>query len=212
MTTQFIQFPTEGGGGSGAFLKLDGTNSPTATIDFGGQSLTNVKDLTGSTGNSFNIANVHMITGYDDGVNGPVVNMNDTYIDSAAGIEFVSGHTAQITTKTADFDLNIVSLNGRINMLRSGGTNGFAFLDTHATSWGHIVGVSAPDIGSLDGTGTDGLRFANLFLSANIRIGGNLGVGNSASATTPGTVVKKIEVFNTTGTSLGFIPVYNAIS
>lgn len=41
---------------------------------------------------------------------------------------------------------------------------------------------------------------------------GSLGVGNSASATTPGTVVKKIEVFDASGTSLGFLPVYDSIT
>jgi hypothetical protein len=39
-----------------------------------------------------------------------------------------------------------------------------------------------------------------------------LGVGNSATATTPGAVVRKIEVFSSTGVSLGFIPVYKTIS
>jgi hypothetical protein len=39
-----------------------------------------------------------------------------------------------------------------------------------------------------------------------------LGVGNSAVATTPGAVVRKIEVFSSTGVSLGFIPVYKTIS
>ena len=39
-----------------------------------------------------------------------------------------------------------------------------------------------------------------------------LGVGNSAAATTPGTVVKKMEVFNASGTSLGYVPIYDAIT
>jgi hypothetical protein len=41
---------------------------------------------------------------------------------------------------------------------------------------------------------------------------GGLGVGNSAAATTPGTVVKKIEIFDAAGVSLGFIPVYSTIT
>ena len=40
---------------------------------------------------------------------------------------------------------------------------------------------------------------------------GGLGVGNSTSATTPGSVTRKIEVFDATGTSLGYVPVYDAI-
>jgi hypothetical protein len=39
-----------------------------------------------------------------------------------------------------------------------------------------------------------------------------LAVGNSAAGTTPGTVVKKIEVFDSTGNSLGFVPVYDSIN
>lgn len=42
--------------------------------------------------------------------------------------------------------------------------------------------------------------------------GGKLGVGNSATGSTLGSVVKKIEVFNASGTSLGFVPVYNTIT
>jgi hypothetical protein len=39
-----------------------------------------------------------------------------------------------------------------------------------------------------------------------------IGVGNSAAATTPGSVVKKMEVFSETGASLGFIPIYSTIT
>ena len=39
-----------------------------------------------------------------------------------------------------------------------------------------------------------------------------LGVGNSVAATTPGAVVKKIQIFDAAGASLGFIPVYDAIA
>ncbi|MEU4776033.1 right-handed parallel beta-helix repeat-containing protein [Micromonospora sp. NPDC023644] len=41
---------------------------------------------------------------------------------------------------------------------------------------------------------------------------GGIGVGNSAPATTPGSVVRKIEVFSSTGASLGWVPVYNTIT
>jgi hypothetical protein len=42
--------------------------------------------------------------------------------------------------------------------------------------------------------------------------GGGIGVGNSAAATTPGAVVKKIQVFDATGASIGFLPVYSSIT
>jgi hypothetical protein len=39
-----------------------------------------------------------------------------------------------------------------------------------------------------------------------------LGVGNSAAGSTPGTVVKKIQVFDASGNSLGYVAVYDAIT
>ena len=41
---------------------------------------------------------------------------------------------------------------------------------------------------------------------------GGIGVGNSAAATTPGTVTKKMEVFDASGVSLGFVAIYDAIT
>lgn len=41
---------------------------------------------------------------------------------------------------------------------------------------------------------------------------GGIGVGNSVAASSLGSVVRKIEVFSSTGASLGWIPVYNSIS
>jgi len=41
---------------------------------------------------------------------------------------------------------------------------------------------------------------------------GGIGVGNSASATTPGSVVKKIQVFDASGSSLGYLAVYSSIT
>jgi hypothetical protein len=66
----------------------------------------------------------------------------------------------------------------------------------------------------------NGSRDTNLYRSASntlktddklIAVGG-IGVGNAASASTPGTVTNKIEVFDASGASLGFVAVYNAIT
>ena len=43
-------------------------------------------------------------------------------------------------------------------------------------------------------------------------VAGSLGVDNAVSATTPGSVVKKIQVFDREGNSLGFVPVYSTIT
>lgn len=73
------------------------------------------------------------------------------------------------------------------------------------------TGMWSPDVNKLSFStnGTERLRVND---DGKVLITGSLGVGNSVSATTPGTVVKKIEVFDASGTSLGFIPVYNAIT
>lgn len=65
----------------------------------------------------------------------------------------------------------------------------------------------AGDIGASAGS-----RPNNIYVKTNVRVGGNLGVGNSAAATIPGTVTKKIEVFDAAGSSLGFLAVYDAIT
>lgn len=48
-------------------------------------------------------------------------------------------------------------------------------------------------------------------LAGKLLASSGIGVGNSASATIPGTVTKKIEVFDAAGASLGFLAVYDAI-
>lgn len=40
----------------------------------------------------------------------------------------------------------------------------------------------------------------------------SLGVGNSAAASTPGSVVKKMQVFDASGASLGYVAIYDAIT
>ena len=86
-----------------------------------------------------------------------------------------------------------------------------------------IIGKSAqPSSPTASGELRIGSAFSSYFLNGdstklvieggrNLRVQGNLGVGNSAAATTPGSVVKKIEVFDASGISLGFVPVYDAI-
>lgn len=44
-----------------------------------------------------------------------------------------------------------------------------------------------------------------------VRATGGIGVRNSAPATTPGAVVRKMEVFDASGASLGFVPIDNTI-
>lgn len=106
-----------------------------------------------------------------------------------------------------------------------GSTGGIAVLGAHADSG---AGEAAVNIGNLvpltEGSGRDLLRVRNgnpfsdtlvatLTPAGNFRIAGALGVGNAVAAGGPvGAVVKKIQVYDAAGTSLGFVPVYNAIT
>lgn len=81
----------------------------------------------------------------------------------------------------------------RFNVRRTGGLN-----------WGN--GTAATDVSlSRGGVGI-------LAVTGKLTATAGLGVGNSAAATTPGTVTRKIEVFDAAGNSLGFIAVYNSIT
>lgn len=109
-------------------------------------------------------------------------------------------------------------------------------IDTGVTDFvihdNNLAGTSA---GLSNGaTGTTQTVYANLGVSTDFLLGGDtnlyrgaanilktddklatvagLGVGNSAAGNTLGSVVKKIEVFDAAGTSLGFVPVYDAIT
>ena len=68
------------------------------------------------------------------------------------------------------------------------------------------------------GAGVDGIKLGSASdavvqrAAAGVVDVGKLAVGNSAPATTPGSVAKKIEVFDASGTSLGFVAVYSSIT
>lgn len=53
---------------------------------------------------------------------------------------------------------------------------------------------------------------SNMEVGGTLHVSGSLGVGNSVAATTPGAVVRKVEIFDAAGVSLGFLPVYNSIT
>jgi hypothetical protein len=61
---------------------------------------------------------------------------------------------------------------------------------------------------------TSGNRTGNVVKAADglEEDGPKLGLGTTAAATTPGSVVRKVEVFDRSGASLGFVPIYNTIT
>ena len=76
---------------------------------------------------------------------------------------------------------------------------------TAPTQSGNVI--VAGDKASVSGVVLDGFTANGVRLDT-----GRIGVANSAAGSTLGTVVKKVEIFNAAGTSLGFVPVYNTIT
>lgn len=81
------------------------------------------------------------------------------------------------------------------------------------------IGLDASGVGQINNQqntdlvlSTNNTAAATVKANGNLLVAGGIGVGNSAAATTPGSVVKKIQVFDAAGTSLGFIAVYNTIT
>lgn len=113
----------------------------------------------------------------------------------------------------------ILGCTGLPNEISPGGDLGFGcndpsfFVDVNGNlrirTNGHVYfgGVAAGDsLASLYGL-TGGIRTDQKLLAL-----AGLGVGNYATASAPGTVVKKMEVFNAAGVSIGFVPIYDAIT
>lgn len=61
-------------------------------------------------------------------------------------------------------------------------------------------------------SGVGGTELARITSAGKMLASGGIGVGNSAAGSTLGTVVKKIEVFDAAGASLGYLAVYDAIT
>jgi hypothetical protein len=61
-------------------------------------------------------------------------------------------------------------------------------------------------------TQATGLFVSNSQYDEGIQKVNKLGIGNAEAATTPGSVTNKIEIFDTDDVSLGFVPIYDAIT
>lgn len=62
------------------------------------------------------------------------------------------------------------------------------------------------------GTGSALLRPNNIYAKSKVYAGSGIAVGNSASGSVLGTLSRKMEVFDASGSSLGFVPIYTTIS
>jgi hypothetical protein len=130
--------------------------------------------------------------------NGIIVRQDATSANTgsinAAAVNSSSGSAGFVYSTTASLD----------NNLNLGSARSVIWKSTDAYNATADTGLSRSAAGVVKvtngGAGLGSLRCADL------------GVNNSAAATTLGSVVKKIQIFDVAGTSLGYIPVYDAIT
>lgn len=93
------------------------------------------------------------------------------------------------------------------------GRDAYAMFRTSTAEWSVGVDKSDGKFKAASGNGTLGAADRlSLDSFGNLRLAGSLGVGNSAAAATLGAVVKKMEIFDAAGVSLGFVPIYESIA
>jgi hypothetical protein len=65
---------------------------------------------------------------------------------------------------------------------------------------------------AVHGSNLDVDTSGNVIAVGKVKATGGIGVGNAVAASSPGSVVKKMEVFDANGNSLGFVPIYSSIT
>jgi hypothetical protein len=117
--------------------------------------------------------------------------------------EFLSGCTIDANNFLGIADTDRVFEFQVWNDSPGAGRRRFALQRNGKMTWGN--GLDLEDV-TLYRNAADQLKTDDRFLCA------SLGVGNSAAATSLGSVVKKIQVFDASGNSLGYVAVYDAIT
>ncbi len=118
----------------------------------------------------------------------------DVYGDRTAGTAAFTAK-ATLTTKGDIYAASAASTPARLAV----GANGLGLVaasgETTGLKWSAVL---QPDVASGGST--------------KVLASGGIGVGNSAAATTLGTVVKKVQVFDAAGSSIGYVAVYDALT
>lgn len=168
----------------------------------GGTSTTGVALLVGASTSTTRLTTTTGTVFYAGGTHGSTNNTSD-----------IMGYWCNISTPNASFTTGLVvgyycSAMGKggshtitrcvgfYTAVQTSGTNNAQFADNTSFTGNWGINLATTNASSFAGQ----VRVASL------------GVGNAAAATTPGTCQNKIEVFNASGVSLGFIAVYDAIT
>ncbi|MFN3650087.1 MAG: hypothetical protein ACK47B_10955 [Armatimonadota bacterium] len=91
-------------------------------------------------------------------------------------------------------------------------TDAYHFRWTNIALAGIVLNAPSGQTADLAQLKVNGTTVFRVFSSGKATATGGIGVGNSAAATTLGTLTKKMEVFDAAGSSLGFVPIYDAIT
>lgn len=161
------------------------------------------------------------ITSNSAGAYLPALNAVGTFTDNGAGTTWTSAINGDITTGGNFTSAKTVkSTSGSFafehNPASASGNSFRTLVGTDANAQFNVRndGLIEWGAGGASGLDTNLYRSAANILKTDdklVAVGG-LGVGNSAAATTPGSVVKKMEVFDSSGASVGFVAIYDAIT
>lgn len=163
-------------------------------------------------------------TGTDYGL---FIEANDAYIGGNLQIGgILNGVTSgifqsQLTAKDFIATGGVTAFADGLSVTGSFGASSYGGLQAYSDIMGSTKGLTLQPSGGQVLIGNAGVPVSGAKLEVTggdvsadgkVRATGGIGVGNSAAATTLGTVVKKMEVFDAAGASLGFVPIYNAIT
>lgn len=135
---------------------------------------------------------------------------NSTKQPTITGTQRYAWFTSSGMTATGNINLgsgSLLNLGTAGALLKVGGTGGAPIINA-----GNGDGIYLRPNG---GSGTYQTQFdtaGNAVVTGQVRTTGGLGVGNSATASTLGTLTKKMQVFDASGNSLGYIPIYSSIT
>lgn len=100
---------------------------------------------------------------------------------------------------------------GQVQFTSAAGSSASSYFQ-YSASYSGFSGVPAKIVSWGVGAPNSYTEKAALDKDGHLLLAGHLGVGNSAAATTLGTVVKKVQIYDAAGASLGYVPVYDAIT
>lgn len=127
-------------------------------------------------------------------------NLNSGSHNNASGTSALQNNTSGSNNTANGYNAGLAIVAGNQNTLLGSGADASGDL-TNSMALG--AGAIAP--------ASNTVMIGNTSVTK-VLTSGALGVGNTAAATTPGSVVRKMEIFDASGSSLGFIAIYSSIT